>query len=164
MNNYIFVDLDETLIHTLQPFFGEEPTNDSVKVKIPGEKEYYDTILRQGAVYFLHELRTKGKVFILTAATADYAAAMNAKFGFGFAEGEIYSREDISFGNLDPKLFGEGNVYLFDNLPRRENRSKIEFLRAICKEVNYIQVPAFYYNETAAFTHEIIKHLVDTIK
>ena len=99
MNNYIFVDLDETLIHTLQPFFGDEPSKDAVKVKIPGEKEDYDTILRQGAVYFLHELRARGKVYMLTAATSDYAAAMNAQFGFGFTSQDIYAREDIAAGN-----------------------------------------------------------------
>lgn len=164
MNNYIFVDLDETLIHTFQPFYGETPTKDAVKVKIAGENELYDVVLRQGALYFLQVLRKAGKVYMLTAATADYAAAMNLEFGLGFTSQDIYSREDIAAGNLDPALFGKGNVYLFDNLPRRENRSKIEFLREINKEVNYIQVPAFYDNKHAPFTHSIIESLLDYVK
>jgi hypothetical protein len=162
-NNYIFVDLDETLIHTFIPFYGEVPTKDSVKVKISGEDELYDTALRQGALYFLQLLRNTGNVYMLTAATADYAAAMNREFGFGFTSQDMYSREDIAAGQLDPNLFGQGKVYLYDNLPRHENRSKIVFLRNICKEVNYIQVPAFYNNKTAAFTHEEIEELVRRI-
>jgi len=164
MNNYIFVDLDETLIHTFQPIYGETPTKDAVEVKIAGENWLYDVVLRQGALYFLHVLRNAGKVYMLTAATGDYAAAMNLEFGLGFTSQDIYSREDIAAGNLDPTLFGEGNVYLFDNLHRRENRSKIEFLREINKEVNYIQVPAFYNNTHSPFTHKLVEDLVSRIK
>lgn len=162
-NNYIFVDLDETLIHTFISFYGEIPSEDAVKIKIDGEDELYETVLRQGALYFLQLLRNTGNVYMLTAATADYAAVMNEKFGLGFNESNMYSREDIAAGQLDPNLFGQGNVYLYDNLPRHENRSKIVFLRNICKEVNYIQVPGFYNNDVSPFTHEIIERLVKHI-
>ena len=76
---------------------------------------------------------------------------------------QIYSREDIQTGQVDPKLFGEGTVYLFDNLPRHENHSKIRFLRPL-GNTNYIKVHDFYSNKTAAFTHEEIKELVSNIK
>jgi TFIIF-interacting CTD phosphatase-like protein len=165
MKNYIFVDLDETLLHTFQPFFGETPTKDAVKVQIEGEKELYDTVLREGALYFLHVLRNAGEVYMLTAATADYAAAMNAKFNLGFTSQNIYSREDIASGSLDVARFEVGKVYLFDNLPRSENRNKIIFLRNIGenKQVNYVQVPAFHNNKYQAFTDEIIEQLVSRI-
>jgi hypothetical protein len=161
--NYIFVDLDETLIHTFIPFYGETPTKDAVKVKIEGEKVLYDTVLRKEALLFLQTLRKIGKVYMLTAATADYAAAMNLEFGLGFTSQDIYSREDIAAGALDASLFGEGNVYLFDNLSRHENRSKIMFLRNICEDVNYIKVPEFYNNKASPFTRELIKELVKHI-
>lgn len=162
-NNYIFVDLDETLIHTFLSFHGETPTKDAVKVKISEEEKPYDVVLRQGALYFLQLLRNTGKVYMLTAATTDYAAAMNLEFHLGFTSQDMYSREDIAAGNLDVNLFGEGNVYLFDNLPRHENRSKIEFLRDINPTINYIQVPTFYDNRTAPLTREIIEQLVGRI-
>jgi hypothetical protein len=166
MKNIIFVDLDETLIHTFMPFWGETPTKDAETVSLSGptgKEEEYQTALRQGALHFLQILRNLGDVYILTAATKDYANAMNRHFGLGFIKGQIYSREDVQSGQADPKYFGDGAVYLYDNLPRHENRSKIIFLRPL-GNVNYVQVKEFYNNRTAAFTHEEIKELVSNIK
>lgn len=165
MKNIIFVDLDETLIHAFMPSWGETPTKDAEEVLIRNEAttETYETVLRQGALHFLQVLRKTGDVYILTAATSDYANAMNRHFGLGFVEDQIYAREDVQAGNADPEYFGRGTVYLFDNLPRHENRSKITFLRPL-GNINYIQVKEFYNNKTAAFTHEEIKELVSNIK
>ena len=164
MKNIIFVDLDETLIHTFMPVWGETPTKDAEEVFVTsnGTTETYDTALRQGALHFLQLLRKIGDVYILTAATSDYAYAMNRHFGLGFVEDQIYAREDVQAGKADPEYFGKGTVYLFDNLPRHENRSKIDFLRPI-GNTNYIQVPGFYNNKTAPFTHEIIEDLVSRV-
>lgn len=162
MKNIIFVDLDETLIHTFLPAWGETPTKDAETVSFistEGREDEYDVVLRQGALHFLQILRNKGDVYILTAATSDYAAAMNRHFGLGFTNNQIYSREDIQASQADPEFFGKGTVYLYDNLPRHENRSKITFLRPI-GNVNYIQVEGFYNNKTAPFTHEYIKELI----
>lgn len=161
MKKLVFVDLDETLIHTLSVFFEDPPAKDSKKVKI-GEHNY-DVVLRQGALYFLEILRNSGEVYMLTAATEDYAFAMNKAFKLGFKEEQIYSREDISSSIASSKHFGKGKVYLFDNLPRFENGTKIRFLRPL-GELTYIQVtPEFYSNKTAAFTHEQIELLVSNI-
>lgn len=166
MKNIIFVDLDETLIHTFIPFWGETPTKDAEVVSFigaDGKEEEYETALRQGAVHFLQVLRNTGDVYILTAATNDYACAMNRHFGLGFVEDQIFSREDIQSSQADPDYFGKGTVYLFDNLPRSENRSKIVFLRSL-GEVNYVKVEEFCNNRTDSFTHEYIKELVSKIE
>jgi len=165
MKNIIFVDLDETLIHTFTPFWGETPTKDAETILLPGPKgkdEEYQTALRQGALHFLQILRNLGDVYILTAATKDYANAMNRHFGLGFTENQIYSREDVQAGQVDPAYFGKGTVYLYDNLSRHENYSKIRFLRPL-GEVNYVKVKEFYNNKTSPFTHEMIKELVSCI-
>ena len=77
---------------------------------------------------------------MLTIATYEYAKAMNALFEFNFALDDIYAREHIQSPsiNLEPAEF----VYLFDNLPLRENRRKVEFLRCVTinKVPSYIQV------------------------
>lgn len=166
MKNIIFVDLDETLIHTFMPFWGETPTKDAETILLTGpdgKDEDYQTVLRQGALHFLQILRSLGDVYILTAASEDYAKAMNRHFGLGFTENQIYSREDIQAGQVDPNYFGKGVVYLYDNLPRHENHSKIRFLRPI-GNISYIQVKEFFNNKSAPLTHEYIKELVSNIK
>jgi len=166
MKNIIFVDLDETLIHTFMPFWGETPTKDAETIIIAeprGKEKDYQVVLRQGALYFLQILRSLGDVYMLTAAPKDYAIAMSGHFGLGFTDSRIYSREDIQGNQADPAYFGRGVVYLYDNLPQYENRSKINFLRNL-GNVNYIQVEEFYNNKNASLTHEYIKKLVSNIK
>ncbi len=163
MKNLIFVDLDETLIHTFMPAWGETPSEDATTVFL-GPSEQYDTVLRQGAIHFLHLLRSKGQVYILTAATNDYANAMNKTFELGFDTNQIFSREDIQSGSINPASFDRGTVYLFDNLPRHENHSKIKFLRPL-GEVKYVQVGAFYNNEVSRhYTHDHIDELIACIE
>lgn len=158
----IFVDIDETLLHTFMPLYGETPSKDAVEVDI-GNNEFYNTVLRRGAIKFLSYLRTYGEVYALTAATADYAAAMNRKFNFRFEH--IYSREDMQYGaEADSNFFPKGEVYLYDNLPRHANRVKVNFLRTLGR-INYIQVPEFYDNDlTSPFTDELIDSLVAHVK
>ena len=164
MKNVIFVDLDETLIHTFMQYEGEGVTGDAVPVKVPGDKIPYQTSLRQGALEFLRRLREVGEVRMLTAATTDYANAMNRKFGFGFTGMQIYAREDVAGGAFAPDYFGECKVYLYDNLPRRENRSKITFLRPL-GNVNYIQVSGYYgNNDIAKLDNKAIEWLVSMVK
>lgn len=163
MKKLIFVDLDETLIHTFMPAWDEFPSEDATTVFL-GPSEQYDTVLRQGAIHFLHLLRSKGQVYMLTAATNDYANAMNKTFELGFNSNQIFSREDIQSGQLDPTFFGKGTVYLFDNLPRHENHSKIRFLRPL-GEVKYIQVAEFYNNQVSRhYTHDHIDELIARIE
>jgi hypothetical protein len=173
MKNNIFVDLDETLIHTFNSTsLGSAPWGDEMDRMpwhMPGEvKEItledgiYSTVLREGAHTFLKLLRQKGNVFMLTAATKDYALAMNEAFGFNFNPKGILSREDVQEGGIKLRGFEPGNTYLFDNLPARENHSKIAFLRPLGK-VNYVAVPEFNGEEERYFTEEVITYLLNNI-
>jgi hypothetical protein len=155
----IFVDLDETLFQSYNSFWGETPAKDAVKVDI-GNNEIYTVSLRKGAIKFLSEVRTRGNVYALTAATADYAAAMNRDFHLGFEY--IFSRENIQSGQADSSFFIKGQTYLYDNLPKRENHSKLAWLRPLGNTI-YIQVPEFYNNKKDSMTDEMITNLVSKL-
>ena len=160
MKTYIFVDLDETLIHTFDYY--ETPNKGAVEVAVGNET--FKTSLRPGAHEFLAKLREIGEVRMLTVATYDYAVKMNETFTLGFAD--IWSRELIQgMWGFDAKPVVADKVYLFDNLPRRENRLKIEFLREVTtdKVPNYIQVKEYRGGQRFAFTKEEIDHLTKTL-
>jgi len=143
LNNHIFVDLDETLIHCwpsneFEKIDGHEKLVKAIKLS---DNQIYHTQLRPNAVEFLNELRKiTSNVFMLTIATKEYAVSMNRIFGLGFFSDMIYSREDIQ-RNSTPEV-GCGNVFLIDNLPKRENRNKIYYLRPL-GPLTYIQAPTY---------------------
>ena len=156
MKPYIFVDLDETLIHTYD--YHETPCKCAVAVRI--EESFYKTSLRPGAKEFLTKLREIGEVRMLTVATYNYAIEMNRLFDLGFAEKDIYARHHIQAPTIDlkPAEF----VYLFDNLPLRENRRKIEFLRCVTanKLPSYIQVKEYRGGQRFPFDSDEINRLI----
>lgn len=167
MKPYIFVDLDETLIHTYDGF--ETPTKDAQSVFFSDGSEF-KTSVRMGAGEFLSKLREKGDVFMLTVATKEYAQKMNEKFKFGFTENEIYSREDIA--TLNVSLPPRDRVFLFDNLRRKENTKKITFLRKVCNnegsifnnkrggdKITYVQVQEYDGGKSFPFSDNIIEQL-----
>lgn len=159
MNPYIFVDLDETLIHTFEDW--EDPTADAIEVEVSGQR--LQTSLRPGALDLLAQFRAIGNVHMLTIACADYAAKMNQQFGFGFSGQEIYPREKIQdkMINLPPR----DQVTLLDNLPRRENRNKIEFLRKVSTKgkISYLQCAEYRGHPDFSFDQENIKFFVKKI-
>lgn len=156
MKPYIFVDLDETLIHTYD--YHETPCKCAVPVQI--EESFYKTSLRPGAKEFLTKLREIGEVHMLTIATYNYAIEMNRLFDLGFAEKDIYARHHIQApaADLKPAEF----VYLFDNLPLRENRRKIEFLRCVTanKLPSYIQVKEYRGGQRFPLDSDEINRLI----
>lgn len=159
MKPYIFVDLDETLIHTYD--YHETPCKCAVPVTIEGTE--FKTSLRPGAKEFLAKLREIGEVRMLTIATYEYAKVMNALFEFNFALDDIYAREHIQSPsiNLEPAEF----VYLFDNLTLRENRRKVEFLRCVTinKVPSYIQVKEYRGGQRFPLDKEEIDRLTKTL-
>jgi hypothetical protein len=150
MNPYIFIDLDETLIHTFEDW--ENPTPDAVQINI--DTDTYNTSLRPGALEFLKQMRDTGDVFMLTIAYTQYALKMNEVFNLGFQPSEIYARENIQDEAIS--LPPRDRVFLFDNLPRRENRLKIEFLRAVSTKGNpfYIQAKEYRGHQDMAIDQE----------
>ena len=137
MNKYIFVDLDETLIHTVGLHTGRDMPNYK-KISL-SKKESYNTRLRSCSLAFLEAARKKAKVFMLTVATRDYALAMNEAFSLGFKAEDIYSREDVRAKLIKPPQIEPDAVWLFDNLPLDYNEEKRDFL-AHLGPLNYVQV------------------------
>lgn len=179
MTKYIFVDLDECLFHC-RPL-GELRQSDLVKARIlvnPTEKlinarddqgdDFYASKLRSGAHDLLRALREvpDSRVSVLTSSVSVYANANNEAHDLGFKPDEIFAREQIQAGvALDPDRFGSGPVYLIDNLPRHDNRIKLNFLRAIATNaVKYIKVPEFWgMDGDAPFSQEYIQEIVSSI-
>lgn len=166
LNNHIFVDLDETLIHScpdnqFENIVGHEKLVKTVKLS---GNDLYHTQMRPNAIEFLNELRKiTSNVFMLTIATKEYAVAMNRIFGLGFFSDMIYSREHIQC-NATPEI-GAGNVYLIDNLPRHQNRNKIIYLRAI-GPLTYIQTPEYTGGAEGfnGYSTHLIEHIKSQIK
>ena len=158
MNNIpIFVDLDETLIHSAYPM--TNPPDDAVRVKAGNED--FDVVLRNGALQLLKTLRNRGQVHMLTIATHDYALEMNSVFKLDFPTHRIFSRTHVATRS-NPDISAP-RVYLFDNLPRRENRNKIEFLRKISSTVMYYQVPAFEGYPAQHFSDKELTNLISRL-
>jgi len=166
----IFVDLDETLIHTLgmktiAGDLGDESNLCDKPVTIAlSKKEQYVTVLRPGANYLLFALRDFGKLYMLTRATKDYAIAMNKAFNFGFDEDRIFDRNFINKQKHNtPKNISQGRNFLIDDLDVKDNFEKITFIKRFGRS-GYVQVPAFYGNKEEGFTHALIDSIIDEIK
>ena len=166
----IFVDLDETLIHTLgmKTIAGDvEKVNDLCDKPVTitlGKKEHYVTVLRPGANFLLFRLREIGHVYMLTRAHKDYAQAMNKAFNFGFTEDKIFDREYVKnwkYKTPDIKITTGKNV-LIDDLMVRDNFEKIAFIKRF-GTVKYINVPAFLGNKEEGFTRSYIKDVLEDI-
>jgi hypothetical protein len=178
----IFVDLDETLIHTLGmvPFtknggyielheieFKKPEPNEKyadTPVSIVLDKEVYDVVLRPGANYLLFRLREIGHVYMLTRATKDYARVMNKAFNFGFDEDKIFDREYVKdWKYKTPKVkITTGKSVLIDDLRSSDNLEKIFFTKRF-GVIKYIEVPAFWGYEDESLTHNYIQELVENI-
>jgi len=143
-NKYIFVDLDETLIHC-NLWIDEIREGESViTLDVPGKGEEYRALLRPGALDLLAELRKIAPCYILTASVQDYARAWNEKFNLGFENKDIYSREHIVNRHIDVSKFTDPAAYLIDNLPRQENRDKIQFLKMLDLFPKYYNIKAYH--------------------
>ena len=156
---YIFVDLDETLIlcdPNIKPIEGSKV--------ITLEHNYtYRGLMRPGAHELLKALRAIAPCCILTAAVQDYVEGWNREFDLGFKEEDIYSRHAIARREFDKNKFPPGQTYLIDNLPRSENRSKIEFLREIDTVPKYFNIKPYYGYETQDVTADMIQEIVKFI-
>lgn len=152
MIKYIFWDIDETLIHTSF----SDPNQEHIHFKLGDGDDYY-TIVRpcsKRLIEFSRNLVGEENVFVLTAATKDYACKVNELAEFGFKENKILSREDIRNHRIQT-AYGGSAVYageladkdnvLIDNLNPRHNSDKISFL-GLWKTLdsNYFQIRDYY--------------------
>jgi hypothetical protein len=154
---YIFVDLDETLIHC-NPW-NDEPIEGSKVIKLE-HNDTYRAVLRPGSLELLKALRAIAPCYILTAAVQDYAEGWNKVFKLGFNESDIYHRKDISDRVIGKSKFPNAQTYLIDNLPRHENRSKIDFLREVDSVPKYFNIKPYYGYEDQDVTADMIQEIV----
>jgi hypothetical protein len=166
----IFVDLDETLIHTLgfKTVAGdieqvEELCDKPVTVSL-NKNEHYTIVLRPGANYLLYRLREIGKVYMLTRAAKDYAQAVNKAFNFGFDEDKIFDRQYVvNWKHKTPKIeIPNGKCVLIDDLLARDNFEKIAFIKRF-GTAKYINVPAFWGERGNEFTSSYIQEIIQDI-
>jgi hypothetical protein len=157
----IFVDLDETLIHT-------NLTNGDMPNEIPEEqvtlgKETYQVSLRPGARELLFKLRELGHVFMLTRATHDYAIAMDKHFNLAFSEDRIYSRKDVQLFRYKELHLPKGKCYLIDDLSQINNYEKVALINQL-GPTYYIRVNPFYGFKEEALTNTDINNIIGSIK
>ena len=168
---YVFVDLDEVLIHTSALYnepLSKNLANDYAQATFDGDPCLYVAALRPGAHTLLSRIRQivpTERVFMLTSSTREYSKKWNEAFGFNFHT--IYHREDIKNRYFEPLMasqFPDAEAYHIDNLPRHENNSKVEFLKAIDPYPTYIEVSEYYSSPAHDFTefeiNDIIAHIV----
>lgn len=161
----IFVDLDETLIHTnLYPEDPNEVPQEIVNISpFPRKQDNYYVSLRPGANELLFALRSIGNVFMLTRATHDYAVAMNKTFKFAFPENRIYSRKYVEDYRYKELALPRGVNYLIDDLPQRDNYEKVTLISQL-GPVQYIRILPFYGFKDQALTSGMIAEIVNTVK
>lgn len=144
---YIFVDLDECLIHCdLHQLHDPRERERTICLE---DRQEYNAVLRPGALELLARLRTYAneRVFMLTASPSDYANGWNSAFQLGFRSEDIYASHMIRTNKIDESKFPNAQAYLIDNLPECENYSKKAFLQCICPEgirPIYYQIDAYH--------------------
>jgi hypothetical protein len=178
MINRIYWDIDETLIHTTM-----RPPNQEHIVLALNDGGMYYTILRPCAkrlIEFSRELVGAARVHILTTATRDYAQEVNRLAGWGFKNDDIFAREDqashsrnfpTAYGRyhseIDPHIYAHKDNVLIDNLPRRENQVKIDFIGiGKTENTNYLKIDDYYGVEfsdrfDSAFEQDVKNFLIN---
>jgi hypothetical protein len=152
MIKYLMLDIDETLIHTAL----SDPKQKHIRFALEDGGVYY-TMVRPCAkrlIDFSRELVGAENVYILTAATKEYACEINRLAEWGFPENQILAREDLSNHYYSTAYGGGATVaskyasldnVLIDDLDPRYNSDKISFLgiwRSL--DTNYLQVQPYY--------------------
>ena len=149
----IFQDLDECILHTRvndMPDAGDE----YVEFNLGEDTHTYRTVVRPCAkslFEYYNSVVGKENVYILTAATRDYAKELNRICEFGLDDDHIYAREDtdaqrtrMGWGGSSHDRFSiadKKNV-LIDNLHWRYNANKTNLIGI--KENRYHQTRDYY--------------------
>jgi len=134
-NKYVFLDLDESLIHT-NVYKEKATTEREIEINIGSKKhpDVYVSQLRVGVHKLLEEIRAlvgSDHVFMLTRSMWDYAARNNDMHKLGFQENQIYSREHIRRRVAVLRMEGineDSQSYLIDNLSMFDLGEKFELM------------------------------------
>jgi hypothetical protein len=175
MNKFVFLDLDETLIHAEWNNFGKDRVRVDFTLDSRGwdmqTTESYGVKLRPNAHEFLKTLRRLyPNVYMLTAATSEYGHGMNDAFDLGFTSEQIIGRDlwnALYTSTVKPYSFTDEPCYsvLIDNqYPTDTNaRDKIGYLKLFGK-AHYIKIKDFYGHHKDELTENIINDLVNNIE
>lgn len=136
MIKYLFLDIDETLIHSI--LLKEEGFH-TIEFELSDGIKYYTKIrpCAKDLIEYSNNLVGKDNVYILTTSTRDYANTINKLAGWGLESDHIITREDISNHQYPmaysgtatyPHKLADKNNVLVDNLPPRYNWSKIALI------------------------------------
>ena len=172
MNKFLFIDLDETLIHADYNNFSKRRIRVDFDTDTGGwgekKTESYGVIPRPNVHEFLKSAHLiYPNVYMLTAATTEYGIKMNNACNLGFKENEIIGRDMWNvFYMMKPdyyKFTSDPCVsVLIDNQhPSLPNaKDKIEYLQKFGKAA-YIQCPGFFGYPNGGFTDKIINKLIN---
>ena len=171
MKPIIYLDLDETLVHSIPDYDGTVLKLDEDVFKILDiqlfngawtEPELYKTIVRPYALDFVNKLKElKFDIKICTAATTYYAISILKQGNFPFDRLDIYDRDDVQTlknQNNKPKR----NSILVDNLDSTHvnTQHKLEALGENCK---LITIPSFDLKSLDANHEQIFNSIIEQI-
>ena len=105
---------------------------------------------------------------VLTSSVDDYAWANNVSHGLQFEYSDIFHRTHLQKGTVPDLGVTAANAkfYLIDNLPRHENRIKVQWIARLLPTraaTNYITVPEFLYEEDRPLDADLINHILQQI-
>lgn len=155
----ICIDLDETLIFSVS-----SPTNFKRKIKL--DCGNYGTYVKEGSREFLDALRLKyghENVWMLTAATSEYAAEINIKANLGFRPDMLLSREHHF--NYYPIELKHTNIILFDNLDHYEfnTKVKLDYLSNLGL-AKVLLAPQYTGSKNSVFSSEKIEKIIQQLE
>jgi hypothetical protein len=169
---FLFLDLDETLIHAEYNNFSKKRirvdfdfSNHSVAWGNGSNTESYGVVPRPNVHEFLKTVRLiYPNVYMLTAAKTEYGAKMNNACNLGFHINHIIGR-DMTLTPDRHKFTIEPCVSVlvdnqFSSLPNA--RDKMEYLGTFGK-ASYIKCSGFHGHDNGEFTDKKINELVEKI-
>jgi hypothetical protein len=182
MNRKIYIDLDETLINSHGVWESNIDINTDFNywewqcvdgVGYSMHVERFVTYLRPFALEFVKELQDEyglDNVFILTAASDDYAIAIIDHFNFDIPRGQILARQHYTGSNpILNKRDPVDNPVLIDNQYHSEPnaKKKIKFLGG-SKAVKYHNIEPFYVSLNSTPEHsdhkQVFKQISDAVR
>ena len=143
LKKYIFVDLDDTLTHSILVTKDYCKKNDRTLIEVKKSEyseydEYYATLLKKNTHMLLGYLRSKyDRVILLTMATKPYARKYNEVFSLGFFDWDILDRGDVrSLTKFTDEVF---IGVLLDNLPKSDPNTwrKLQLIAHHARDMRY---------------------------
>ena len=146
LKRYIFVDLDDTLTHSILVTKDYRKKNNRTLIKIEKSEycdsdEYYAVLLKKNTHLLLEYLRRNyDRVILLTMASKPYAKRFNEVFNLRFLECDILDCNDVrGFTKFtEEKFIG----ILLDNLPQSDPNTwrKLQYIAHYARDMKYRHV------------------------